>query len=95
LKSFLFKGELYSIEYKLTDGRILQYRIIPASAGSGLWIHPFIFSVSGENKTERISEIRITETGSSENNSDLSIEWIETTPDHQPCKNVFLNELLQ
>ena len=42
LKTFLFKGEEYFIDYLFEDGKILTFRYVPATAVDGLWCRPFI-----------------------------------------------------
>lgn len=42
LKSLLYKDEMYWINLKLTDNRILRYRIVPKNAVNGLWINPLV-----------------------------------------------------
>ena len=45
LKSFLYKDEECRIFLKLSDGRILHYKIVPENAADGIWINPFIISL--------------------------------------------------
>jgi len=45
LKSFLYKDEECLVFLKLSDGRIMHYKIVPENAADGIWINPFIISL--------------------------------------------------
>ncbi|HXP52418.1 MAG TPA: hypothetical protein VN922_20865, partial [Bacteroidia bacterium] len=40
VKSVLFKDEVFYMDCKLTNGNVIQYRIIPENTQRGLWINP-------------------------------------------------------
>jgi len=42
LKDFVYKDAVYSVMYRLADGRTLSYRIVPDLAIEGIWVAPFI-----------------------------------------------------
>ncbi len=42
LKSLLYKDEQFWIQYRMKNGAIHQYRIVPKSAQQGLWLEPYL-----------------------------------------------------
>lgn len=58
LRSFLFKGTPFFIDYKLHDGRVYSFRFTPNSSVDGLWLSPFIESVNN-NLYQDVKEFKI------------------------------------
>ncbi len=58
IKSFLYKGEAYYIDYKFRDGKVLTYRFLRSNAEDGLWIYPFILRPDKKYKEQQLKEIR-------------------------------------
>ncbi len=54
MKSFLYKDEENFIYYKLSNGEILKYKIVPKNAKDGLWINPFLFDFKTTGNIESI-----------------------------------------
>ncbi len=48
LGTFLYKDDLYEIDYKLSDDRIFTYRFVPNTAVDGIWISPFVNEISSQ-----------------------------------------------
>lgn len=59
LLTFLYKDDLYEIDYKLNDGRIISYRFIPNTAKDGLWISPMINTIHTKYWEAKVKRFRI------------------------------------
>jgi hypothetical protein len=57
LKELLIKGDIFYIEYKLTNNEIYKYRFNPETAQSGLWVSPFINDINS-NSGYKVKSIR-------------------------------------
>ena len=58
IKYFLYKSDIYFIDYMLEDGVVLTYRFIPENAGDGIWIDPFIRYPNNDTTEPRVTKIR-------------------------------------
>ncbi len=77
MKSFFYKEKEYFIEYKLGDGQILRHRFVPDDAISGVWMSPYLFSLSNRLDGTPVKEVRFITTDNLrmfENN--ISVEWM-------------------
>ncbi|HWY97738.1 MAG TPA: hypothetical protein VNY36_01525, partial [Bacteroidia bacterium] len=72
-----FKDEEFYMDCKLTNGNVIEYRIIPADAQNGLWINPIL--VKDIDKTNvpdyLVDEIRFTCSGTKLMHDDVKVEW--------------------
>ncbi len=59
LRRFLYRDQLYFIDYRLSTGTVKTYRFIPANAASGLWINPLVIDVAKGLKGDRVQAVRI------------------------------------
>ena len=59
IKTFLFKGEEYFIDYLFEDGKILTFRYLPATAVDGLWCHPFIQNPYSDVIEKNVAKVRL------------------------------------
>ena len=56
--TFLYKDDLYLVDYKLKDGRVLTYRFTPNTAVDGLWCNPFVSSFNSTDITTDVVQLR-------------------------------------
>ncbi|OFX88102.1 MAG: hypothetical protein A2W99_10860 [Bacteroidetes bacterium GWF2_33_16] len=75
IKSFLYKGEFFQIEYKFTDGTIYLYRFNPETAISGLWINPFIIDINKPELNKNVEFIRLSSNGQDLLDQQINLEW--------------------
>ncbi|HSY77840.1 MAG TPA: hypothetical protein VK890_13325 [Bacteroidia bacterium] len=95
LKSILFKDEEFYMDCKLTNGNIIEYRIIPADAQNGLWINPVL--VTDINKTSvpdyLVDEIRFTCSNVKLMHNEINVEWdlidVRAQQNIQPKENTY------
>ena len=74
IKSFLYKDEIYFVDYKTLDNKIHSYRYIPWVAEEGLWINPFV-SFKGNNVIKnKITQVRLRHTGGSSVKENIIIQ---------------------
>lgn len=59
LLTFLYKDDLYEIDYLLNDGRIISYRFIPNTAKDGLWISPMVNTIHTKYWEAKVKQFRI------------------------------------
>jgi len=59
LKTFLFKGEEYFIDYLFEDGKTLTFRYITATAVDGLWCSPFIQNPFSDVVEQDVIKVRL------------------------------------
>lgn len=72
MKSFLYKDEQFWIYFKLTNGSIHKYRIVPKNAVDGLWINPYIFNA---DKMYTVDKIMFKCSNKRILNSKLTVSW--------------------
>ena len=77
LKSILYKEKEYFIEYKLADGQIQRHRFVPDDAISGVWITPYLFTLSNSLEGVKVTEVRFITTDSMKMlENKISIQWM-------------------
>ena len=59
LKSALYKGEGFFLEYELENGKFGQLRIVPKNAEQGIWLSPFMVNPATNQKEPRIKRFKI------------------------------------
>lgn len=86
IRTFLYKDASFFIDYKLEDGRILKYRIVPETAKDGIWINPMLLNVSDEYIEPLVKEIMFSVTSEAIMRESIDIEWelISLNEDNQP-----------
>lgn len=72
LKSFFYKDEQFWIHLELNNGETHTYRIVPANAGDGLWIHPY---VPGGGCSARVKRILFTASNQNMLRSELQVSF--------------------
>ncbi len=75
IMTFVYKDAAFYIEYKLENDEILKYRFVPANAGDGIWINPFIRNVSDQYFESFVTEIRFSNNGYSIMKDEIRLEW--------------------
>lgn len=77
-KSFLFKDEAVYVYYKLADGDIRFYRIVPKNVIYGLWINPLIMNPEKSLSANRVKEImfRCAETRLMKTNIEVTFNFL-------------------
>lgn len=83
VKSFFYKDEQFWIYFKLDNGSIHKYRIVPINASDGLWINPFIFSA---DQTYTVSEIMFKCSNQRILTSNLTVDWEQVDFKDNPCR---------
>nr|MDQ3072622.1 hypothetical protein [Bacteroidota bacterium] len=58
LKTQVYKDEAFYIEYKLDNGEVKKYRIVPLTAELGIWIHPLILDPQSSYIEPEVKYIR-------------------------------------
>ena len=74
LKSFFYKDEQFWVYFKLKNGLIHKYRLVPKNAEYGVWINPYIFDLSTTYQVEKVMFQCSNQKILTEN---LSLEWEE------------------
>lgn len=59
LWNFIYKGNEYQLDYKLSDGTIISKRFVMDNAKDGLWINPFIFRLDSCNVSQEVNQLRV------------------------------------
>lgn len=78
IKKFLYKEEIYFIDYMFDDGKILTYRYVPSTAVDGLWCNPFILNPESNIIEQKVIKVRLRNSNSSfvSNSIKIQIEHI-------------------
>lgn len=76
LKRLFYREDEVFIEYGLTDGRGLKYRLVPDQMGSGVWVNPLLTTLSPRYLGDRVVRIRLTHSPADFFEPDLRIEWV-------------------
>lgn len=79
LKSFLYKDEASFIYYKLENGDILRYRMVPKNAEDGLWINPFILQPCNDYYESPVVAILFKNTNKKMMTDEVQISWEQIT----------------
>ncbi len=82
IKSMLYKGEAFFIEYYLSDNDIRKYRFIPSIAESGLWVSPLFENLQFDIEKSKVKKIRFSTSNDSMIKETIFLEWEEI-----PMKN--------
>lgn len=92
IKSLLYKGEAYYIDYRMTDGKILTYRFLADNASGGLWINPFILNPSDGSNQPVINEIRFRCSNYSMVKDRIELAWQNLSlANNKPAKSLFIH----
>jgi len=75
IKSFLYKDESSHIYLKLSDGKILKYRIVPKNARDGLWLNPFLFDPVSGNIGPSVDSIMFRSSNMKFQKKKIKLEW--------------------
>ncbi len=75
MKSFLYKDEASFIYYKLENGDILRYRMVPKNAEDGLWINPFILQPCNDYFESPVVAILFKNTNIKMMTDEIQISW--------------------
>jgi hypothetical protein len=75
IKSFVYKDEAVFVYYKLENGDIRMYRIVPKTASYGLWINPLIMNPDKKRKEPAVKKIMFRCSNSSMMKADVGIKW--------------------
>ena len=75
IKSFLYKGEAFFIDYRFDDGKILTYRFLASNAMDGLWINPFILQPDKNFTEPQVTEIRFRCSNYSMVDDQITLNW--------------------
>ncbi len=79
MKNQLFKDEAYYVEYKLNNGEIKRYRIVPDIAALGLWVNPLIMQPQNDFMEPTVTDIRFTCTNYKAVRDEIEIQWEYTS----------------
>lgn len=82
IKAFVYKDEQSCIDYMLSDGTIVQYRIVPNSVERGVWINPLIIGGAHTNliQTHQVVKIRFTCSNTDMMKERIFLEWEKILP---------------
>lgn len=80
LKSMLFKGVAFYIDYQTLDGEVHSFRYTPNLAHEGLWINPFILDPLTENAAERVVRVRLRTNNDRYVRQQLELQFEELVP---------------
>lgn len=75
IKNQLYKDETYSVEYRLRNGEIKKYRIVPDIAAIGLWVNPLIMQPQNGFMEPLVTDVRFTCTNYKAVKDDIQIQW--------------------
>lgn len=75
MKNQLFKDEQYSIEYKLNNGEVKKYRIVPDIAAIGLWVNPLIMQPQNDFVEPLVTDIRFTCSNYKAVKDEIRLQW--------------------
>ena len=90
LKDFVYKDAVYSVLYRLADGRTLSYRIVPDLAIEGIWVAPFIQHPEHSKIEQEVVAIRFQCSEMAMVSRDLAIEWeLTALSNDSEVKNAF------
>lgn len=90
LKDFVYKDAVYSVLYRLADGRTLSYRIVPDLAIEGIWVAPFIQHPEHSKIEQEVVAIRFQCSEMAMVSRDLAIEWeLTALSNDAEVKNAF------
>ncbi len=78
LKTQLYKDGSFHIEYKLDNGEIKKYRIVPAMATEGIWVNPLVLHPSMNHTEPVVKEIRFSCSNEKLMKKEIAIEWTIT-----------------
>ena len=79
IKSFFYKDEASFIYYKLANGDILRYRMVPKNAADGLWINPFILQPCNDFHESPVVAILFKNTNVNMMKEGIQISWEQFT----------------
>lgn len=75
IKSFLWKGEYYFIDYQTSEG-VRTYRYLPETADDGLWVAPFIHHPENpDSDTLQVKAIRLRNTSAKCVHANFQLQW--------------------
>lgn len=90
LKDLVYKDAVYSVLYRLPDGRTLSYRIVPDLAVEGIWVSPFIQHPEDPTIEQEVVAIRFQCSDMAMVSRELPIEWeLTVLSEKSPGKNAF------
>ena len=90
LKDFVYKDAVYSVLYRMADGRTLRYRIVPDLAVEGIWVSPFIQHPEHLSIEQEVVAIRFQCSEMAMVSNELPIEWeLTALSDEADVKNAF------
>jgi len=92
IRNLIYKDAAFFIEYKLDNGIIYKYRIVPDNAQDGIWINPLIIKVSDEYIEPLVTEIRFTNTVTSIMKDHIQIEWELISINPKVAEEIQLND---
>lgn len=75
IKNQLFKDEAYSVEYKLSNGEIKKYRIVPDLVTVGLWVNPLVMQPQNNFIEPIVTDIRFTCTNYKAVKDNITLQW--------------------
>ncbi len=75
LKSKVYKDEAFYIDYLLSDGQELSYRLSPSSMPSGIWVNPFIRRPEMAVLEPQVEKIRFTCTNYDVVKEKIGLRW--------------------
>ncbi len=77
VKSFLYKGQQFYIEYKLLNDKIYRYVFNPETAINGLWITPYFNDYIKNVNANQVKAIRFSCDNENGVSNEINIEWEE------------------
>jgi hypothetical protein len=77
VKSFLYKGQQFYIEYKLFNGKIFKYSFNPQTAINGLWINPYFNDYLKTVYANQVQAIRFSCDNENGVSTQINLEWEE------------------
>ncbi len=77
LKSILFKDEEFYMDCKLSNGNVVEYRIIPSVAQNGLWVNPLLVKDLDKLNVPsyQVDEIRFSCSDTKLMHNEINVEW--------------------
>lgn len=87
--SFLYKDELYYMNFKTSDGNILKYRIAPGNAVDGIWVSPFYTNAGNYSPPKTITEVLVTCSDKKKVKSTFSYQWEYFDADEKTLNTFF------
>lgn len=79
IKSFFYKDDFFYIYYKLSNGMIHKYRIVPKNSVDGIWINPYINNASNNYIEPQVEAILFKCSNMNIADRDIEIIWENIT----------------